>query len=129
MHWDATRPPFEVSGFAVDTGRLRPGVPIVRARGRLDRATVGRLWMALDHCLDAAPWAVVVDLTALSEIRAGAVPTLVDVARRAAADGIGLHFVTAGGAVDQVLGGPPGADLLVIHHSVAAAESALGRRS
>jgi hypothetical protein len=57
------------------------------------------------------------------------VPTLVEVARRAAAAYVGLHFVTAGGAVDHVLSAAPAGDMFAIHHSVPAAERALGRRS
>ena len=129
MYWDSSRPPVHGRDFAVDTGSLRPGVPMVRAHGRLDRATVGELWTAIDRCVDASPWAVVVDLTGLSELRAGAVPKLVDVARRAAAAQIGLHFVTTGEVVDQVLAGPPADGLLVVHHSVEAAENALSGRS
>jgi anti-sigma B factor antagonist len=129
MYWDATRPSVHDENFSARIGELRPGVRVVNAQGRLDRATVGELRLAIDLCLDTSPWAVVVDLTALNEVRAGAVPTLVEVARRASAAYVGLHFVTSGGAVDHVLSGAPAGDMLVIHHSVAAAERALGRRS
>jgi hypothetical protein len=114
--------------FSAEWARLRPGVPIVRARGRLDRTTVHDLRRAVDLCLESMPWAVVLDLTRVTELRAGALPKLGDLVRRARAEFVGLHFVTNGGAVDGLLTGPPSGDALVIHHSIAAAQRALGRQ-
>lgn len=125
MFWDAD--PWEPE-FSAGWARLRPGVPIVRARGRLDRATAHDLRRAVDRCLETRPWAVVVDLTRVTELRAGAVPKLGEMVGRARADVIGLHFVTNGGAVDGLLTVPPNGDVLVIHHSIAAAQRALGRQ-
>ena len=129
MYWDATRPPAQEPEFVTETGRLRPGVPIVHARGTLDRTTVGELRRAVGLCLATSPWAVVVDLTALSELQPGALPGLVDVARRARCGHVGLHLVTAGGAADDVLGAVPPCDRFTVHRSVPAAEQALGGRS
>jgi hypothetical protein len=125
MFWDAG--PWEPE-FSTEWARLRPGVPLVRARGRLDRATVNELRRTVDRCLETSPWAVVVDLTGVTELRAGAVPKLSDMVARARAEFVGLHFVTNGGAVDGLLTEPPAGDVLVIHHSVAAAQRALGRQ-
>jgi hypothetical protein len=127
MFWDAAPRAADEPVFTVEWGHLRPGVPIVRGRGRLDRATVDDLRRAVDRCLKTAPWAVVVDLTHVTELRAGAVPKLRDMVELARADYVGLHFVTNGGAVDGLLGSPPCPVLLVIHHSIAAAQRALGR--
>lgn len=124
MFWDAGRQEPE---FSAEWARLRPGVPIVRARGRLDRTTVHDLRRVVDRCLATLPWAVVVDLKRVAELRAGAVPRLGDMVERARADFVGLHFVTGGGAVDGLLTGAPLGNLLVIHDSVAAAQRALGR--
>jgi hypothetical protein len=41
MYWDATRPSVHDANFSARIGKLRPGVPVVNAQGRLDRATVG----------------------------------------------------------------------------------------
>jgi hypothetical protein len=127
MFWHAVPQSADEREFTVEWARLRPGVPIVRGRGRLDRASVGDLRRAVDRCLETAPWAVVVDLTGVAELRAGAVPKLGDMVERARADYVGLHFVTNGGAVDGLLGCPPSRVLLLIHHSIAAAQQALGR--
>jgi hypothetical protein len=72
MYWDAVRPPALEPEFTVECGRLRPGVPVVRARGRLNRVTGVELHRAVHRCLEASPWAVVVDLTEVTELRVGA---------------------------------------------------------
>jgi anti-anti-sigma regulatory factor len=127
MFWDVSPPPAPQPEFSAESARLRPGVPVVRARGRLDRATVGELRRAVDRCLRSTPWAVVVDLTGVTELRAGAVPKLGDLAGQTRAECVGLHLVTNGGAVDGLLEAAAASGLLVIHHSMAAAQRALGR--
>ncbi|MFC5237385.1 STAS domain-containing protein [Pseudonocardia zijingensis] len=120
MHADDTR-----AAFAVEIDLLRPGVPLLQARGRLSPATVDELQAAVERCLDSSPWAVVTDLTGLSELQPDAVATLVALARRAGRADIGLYFVTRGGAVDHALISAPGGDMFDIHDSVASAERAL----
>ena len=120
MHADGAQPT-----FAVETDLLRPGVPRLQARGRLSQATVDELRVGVERWLRSSPWAIVVDLTGLSELRLAAVSTLVDLARRAGRADIGLYFVTSGGAVDHVLTSAPSGDLFDIHHSVGSAERAL----
>ena len=78
MHADDTRPT-----FAVETDLLRPGVPRLQARGRLSLATVDELQVAVERCLHPSPWAIVVDLTGLSELQPDAVSALVGLACRA----------------------------------------------
>lgn len=124
MFWDAG---LQDPEFSAEWARLRPGVPIVRARGRLDRITVQDLRHVVDRCLATLPWAVVVDLRRVTELRAGAVPKLGEIVERARSSFVGLHFVTGGGAVDSLLDAAPAGNLLVIHDSVAAAQRALGR--
>ncbi|WP_143517527.1 hypothetical protein [Pseudonocardia sp. MH-G8] len=102
-------------------------MPVVRARGRLDRVTGGELRRAVDRCLKDLPRAVVVDLTGVTELRAGAVAKLARMAEHVQTDCIGLHFVTKGGVVDGLLAGGPFGDRLVIHHGIAAVQGALGR--
>jgi anti-anti-sigma regulatory factor len=114
--------------FEVETEPLRPGVPIVRVRGRLDSATAGELLQVAGRCIDASPWAIVVDLTTVSELRAASVLTLVDVAHRAGIADIGLYIVTSGGAVDHVLDAET-VGLFDIHHSIDSAVQAMGARA
>jgi anti-anti-sigma regulatory factor len=128
MPWDAIRPMVHEPTFTVATSPLRPGVPIVRVRGRLNSATAGELMLVAGRCLDTSPWALVIDLTGLSDLRAGAVSTLVDLAKRAGPADIGLYLVTSGGAVDLMLDAEA-AGLFDIHHSVESAVRALGARS
>ncbi|WP_143517444.1 hypothetical protein [Pseudonocardia sp. MH-G8] len=73
------------------------------------------------------PWAVVVDLTRVTELRAGAVPRLGALVERVRAEFVGLHFVTNGGAVDGVLTVAPAGKRIIVHHSIAAAQQALTR--
>lgn len=120
MHADDTRP-----AFAVEIDLLRPAVPRLQARGRLSSATVDELQAAVERCLHPSPWAIVVDLTGLSELQPAAVSTLVVLARRAGRADIGLYFVTSGGAVDHALTSAPSGDLFDIHNSVGSAERAL----
>ncbi|GAA0923804.1 hypothetical protein [Pseudonocardia zijingensis] len=127
MFWDANPRAADEPEFTVEWARLRPGVPIVWGRGRLNRATVDDLRRAVDRCLETGPWAVVVDFTRVTELRAGAIPKLGEMAERARADHVGLHFVTNGGALDGLLDRPPSGVLPAIHRSVAAAQLALGR--
>ena len=119
----------EEQAFVVETDQLRPGVPLVRARGRVDLAAAAALASVVHQCLDRSPWAVVLDLSAVLELRAGAVEPLVDLAYRAGTGDIGLYVVTAGGAVDQVLGGGQVDGLFDIHHSIDSADRAMGGRT
>jgi hypothetical protein len=114
--------------FVVETDQLRPGVPILRVRGVLNRATITELRRAAERCLRMSPWALVIDLTGLLELRPAAVPTLAALADRAGRADIGLYFVTAGAPVDAVLEGGPDGDLFDIHHSFGSAERALSMR-
>lgn len=120
MHADGPRPT-----FAVETDLLRPGVPRLQARGRLSPATVDELQVGLERCLYPSPWAIVVDLTGLSELQPDTVSTLVVLACRAGRADIGLYFVTSGGAVDEALTSGAGGNLFDIHHSIGSAERAL----
>jgi anti-anti-sigma regulatory factor len=115
--------------LVIESDWLLPGVPLVRVRGRLDLPAAAKIRLAVHEWLDRSPWAVVLDLSALSELRVGAVQPLVDLAYRAGMADIGLYLVTAGGAVDQMLRNREADDLFDIHHSIGSAELALGRKS
>ena len=82
--------------------------PVVHVGGRLDQLTALDLQHLLDDRLAAAPWGIVLDLSALSVLEPGAVPTLVHVASRAGEADIGLCLV-ADGTVSQALATAGGA--------------------
>jgi anti-anti-sigma factor len=100
-------------------------VPVVRASGCLDRLTAPDLRQVLDEQLDAAPWAIVVDLSAVSVLQPDAVPTLVDVAHSAGEADIGLCLVAVDGIVDGALAAAGVHDLFEIHPTMEAALDAL----
>jgi anti-anti-sigma factor len=112
--------------LGVEAEQLRPGVPLVRVRGRLDLPAADSLRLVVDKVLDDRPWAVVLDMSALVEMGGGAVQPLVELAYHAGKTDIGLYLVTAGGAIDHVLGNGQTEGLFDIHHSLESAERALG---
>jgi anti-anti-sigma regulatory factor len=115
-------------GYQVEVGSLRPGVPMVRVRGRLDAGAAADLKSVVGERLGASPWALVVDLTDVAELRAAAVTALADLAARAGTADIGLYVVTSGGAVDVVLDDGEANGLFDIHHCVESADRALTMR-
>jgi anti-anti-sigma factor len=78
-------------------------VPVVHAGGCLDSRTAPDLQHLLDDQLAAAPWAIVLDLSALAVLEPGVVSALVHVACRAGEVDIGLCLVTADQTVHQTL--------------------------
>ena len=120
----------DADGHAVSPGtltlrldHLRAGVPVVHASGCLDQMTAPCLQQVLDEQLTTAPWAIVVDLSALSVLKPDAVPTLVYVACRAGEADIGLCLVTAGHTANGALGAA--AELFEIYPTTGAALRAL----
>jgi len=95
MYTDADGPAVTPGTLSLRLDHLRAGVPVVHASGCLDHMTAHALQHLLDDQLAAAPWAVVIDLSALSVLKPDAVPTLVHVACRAGEADIGLCLVTA----------------------------------
>jgi anti-anti-sigma regulatory factor len=120
----------DADGHAVSPGtltlrldHLRAGVPVVHASGCLDQMTAPGLQQVLDEQLTTAPWAIVVDLSALSVLKPDAVPTLVHVACQAGEADIGLCLVTAGHTANGALGAA--AELFEIYPTTGAALRAL----
>jgi anti-anti-sigma regulatory factor len=120
----------DADGHAVSPGtltlrldHLRAGVPVVHASGCLDQMTAPGLQQVLDEQLTTAPWAIVVDLSALSVLKPDAVPTLVHVACRAGEADIGLCLVTVGHTANGALGAA--AELFEIYPTTEAALRAL----
>jgi anti-sigma B factor antagonist len=126
MDTDAVEPAGNHSALTTRIDLLRPGVPVVHADGRLDPLTAPDLRRLLHEQLDAAPWAIVLDLSALSVLAPGAVPALVQVLRRAARADIGLYLVTADDTVCQALATAGSPELFEIHPTTEAALRALG---
>jgi hypothetical protein len=77
MYTDADGPAVTPGTLTLRLDHLRAGVPVVHASGCLDHVTAPSLQHLLDDQLATAPWAIVIDLSALSVLKPDAVPTLV----------------------------------------------------
>ncbi|WP_211177232.1 STAS domain-containing protein [Pseudonocardia acidicola] len=89
--------------LTVELGQARPAVPLLRAVGELVPSTASTLFGPLGRELGKRPWALVLDLSALSTMHAEVVPVLVDVARWAGEADIGLCIVVTDAVVPPVL--------------------------
>ena len=123
MSTNGSAPAGAPGSLTIRLNHSRPGLPVVHVGGRLDQLTAPDLQRLLDDQLAASPWAVVLDFSALSVLEPGAVPTLADVARRAAEADIGLCLV-ADGTVSRTLA-TAAPELFEIHPTTEAALSAL----
>ncbi|MDT7703774.1 MAG: anti-sigma factor antagonist [Pseudonocardiales bacterium] len=112
----------------VRLSHLRPGVPCVHVQGRLDDAAVPGFQHLVRGLLDAAPWAVVLDLRALTGLAPGAVAALVELARHAGEADIGLYLVAVDRPVARALAAGGVHRLFEIHRSVDSALRAMSRR-
>lgn len=95
---------------------LRPAVPLVQVQGCLDHTTATALHTFALAVLALSPWAVVLDLRALTGLAPDAVPSLVELACVAGGADIGLYLVTADPEVADVLAAA-GVDRLFEIHS------------
>ena len=115
----------------VHMGRLRPGVPMVHVGGRLDHRTGPELRSLLDAQVAMTPWAIVLDLTAVSVLEPGAVPALTGIADRAGEVDVGLYLVShadwdgSPGSLSHVLAAADVLDLFEIHPTIDSALRAL----
>src|SRR5579884_511552 len=100
---------------------LRGDVAVVHASGCLDQTTAPDLQHVLDDLLEAVPWAIVIDLSALSVLNPGAVASLVDVAYRAGEANIGICLVSADLTINGVLASEGVAELFEIQPATDAA--------
>jgi anti-anti-sigma factor len=118
------------AAFTIRTGRLRPDVPVVQAGGHLDRSAAPQLRHLIDAQIAASPWAIVLDLSALSVVEQDAVPTLVRLAERAAEADVGFYLVSPGGpdgSLSHVLATAAVLDLFEIHPTIDSALQAMSR--
>jgi anti-anti-sigma regulatory factor len=95
---DGTIPP-----LTVQLEVIRPAVPLLQASGVLIPATADTLLAHLDRELGNGARAIVLDLSGLAVLGVDAVPTLVEVAQRAAEVDIGLYVVASNAIVMQAL--------------------------
>jgi anti-sigma B factor antagonist len=125
MSTNADEPAGPPGTLTLRLDHLRAGVPGVHASGCLDRTTAPDLQHVLDDQLAAAPWAIVIDLSAVSVLEPTAVPTLVQIAYRAGEADIGVCLVTADSAVKGALATMGVEKLFEIHSTTEAALRAL----
>jgi anti-anti-sigma factor len=112
---DADGPAGPLSILTLHLDHLRAGVPVVHASGCLDHGTAPGLQHVLGGQLAAAPWAIVLDLSALCVLKPDAVPTLVHVAYCAGEADIGLCLVTADHTISGTLATAGVHELFEIH--------------
>ena len=119
-------------GFAAPGGnpcarvsQLRPRVPCVHVQGSLDHVTVPKFQHFVLELLAAAPWAVVLDLRAVTGMVPSAVAVLVELACHAGEADIGLYLVAADRPVVQALAADGVRRLFEIHHSTDSALRAM----
>jgi anti-anti-sigma factor len=125
MCTDADGPAGTPGTLTLRLDHLRAGVPVVHASGCLDHRTAPDLQHLLDDQLAVAPWAIVIDLSALSVLAPDAVPTLVQAACRAGKADIGLCLVTADHTINGALATAGVHKLFEIHPTTEAALRAL----
>jgi anti-anti-sigma regulatory factor len=115
-------------GLQIQHSYPRPAVALVHVTGPLNEATAEQLRRHLDEHLEERRWAIVLDLTAVSSIERGAVPSLADVAGRAGLTDVGFYLV-ADHLLEQALARDDGlVGLFDVHASVDSALCTLGGR-
>ena len=123
MSTDGSGPGGAPGPLTIRLNYLRVGVPVVHVGGRLDQLTAPDFQHVLKDQLAAAPWAIVLDLSALSVLEPGAVPTLAHVARCAGEADIGLYLVADSTLSRTLATAAP--ELFEIHPTTEAAINAL----
>ncbi|WP_410479406.1 STAS domain-containing protein, partial [Pseudonocardia sp. H11422] len=111
----------------VRLSHLRPGVACVHVQGRLDHAAVPGFQHVVLGLLAAAPWAVVLDLRAVTGLAPGAGAALVELVGHAGEADIGLNLVAADRRVVQALATAGVRRLVEIHPSTPSALRTMSR--
>ena len=106
---------------------LRPTVPAVHVQGCLDHTTAPAVQKFVLEVLATSPWAVVLDLRALTDLAPDAVAALVDLASVAGDADIGLYLVAADPVVADVLAAAGVHQLFEIHPDIDSALRTMGR--
>jgi anti-anti-sigma factor len=115
-------------GLQIQHSYPRPAVALVHVTGPLNEATAEQLRRHLDELFEERPWAIVLDLTAVSSIERGAVPSLADAAGRAGRTDVGFYLVVDDHLLEQALAGDGLVALFDVHASVDSALCTLGGR-
>jgi anti-sigma B factor antagonist len=108
--------------------QLRPGVRMIHVGGGLDQATAPALRRLIAEQLEASPWAILLDLSAVSALETSGIATLISTATRAAQADIGLYLVLPDGELRKTLRSAGVYELFEIHPSAEAAMRAFPRR-
>jgi anti-sigma B factor antagonist len=108
--------------------QLRPGVRMTHVGGRLDQATAPALRRLIAEQLEASPWAILLDLSAVSALETSGIATLISTATRAAQADIGLYLVMPDGELRQTLRSAGVHELFEIHPTAESAMRAFPRR-
>jgi anti-anti-sigma regulatory factor len=108
-------PADHASRLIVTARQLWPGVPLLQAQGDLMPTTAATLLGRLDSEFAEDPWALVLDLSAVSALHSAVVPALVDVATRAGDADIGLYLLVSGDVVPSALEAAGVLDLFELH--------------
>jgi anti-anti-sigma factor len=103
MDMGETKPGGTDESLTIRLNHCRSVVPVIHVGGRLDHRTAPGLQHLLNEQFTAAPWGIVLDLSALSVLEPRATPTLVHIANRAGEANIGLCLVIPDSAVRRVL--------------------------
>jgi anti-sigma B factor antagonist len=106
---------------------LRPAVPVVHVQGCLDHTTAPAVQKFVLEVLATSPWAVVLDLRALTDLAPDAVPALVELACVAGDADTGLYLVTTDPVVAHVLAAAGVHRLFEIHPDIDSALRTMGR--
>jgi anti-anti-sigma factor len=115
-------------GLQIRHSHLRPAVALVHVTGPLNEATAEQLRRHLDELFEETPWAIVLDLAAVSSIERGAVPSLADAAGRAGRTDVGFYLVVDDHLLEQALAGDGLVALFDVHASVDSALRILAGR-
>ena len=105
---------------------LRPEVPLVHVQGCLDHTSAPAVQKFVLEVLAISPWAVVLDLRALTDLAPDAVPALVDLASVAGDADIGLYLVATNPVVADVLAAAGVHELFEIHPDIDSALRIMG---
>ncbi|MHC8501906.1 STAS domain-containing protein [Pseudonocardia bannensis] len=96
-------------------------------QGRLDHTTAPAVQKFVLEVLATSPWAVVLDLRALTDLAPDAVPALVELAYVAGDADIGLYLVTTDPVVAHVLAAASVHRLFEIHPDIDSALRTMGQ--
>ena len=105
---------------------LRPEVPVVHVQGCRDHTSAPGVQKFVLEVLATSPWAVELDLRALTDVAPDAVPALVELAAVAGDADIGLYLIATDPVVAHVLAAAGVHQLFEIHPDIDSALRTMG---